>query len=400
MNNKTSQPCVFLTSNQYKPNIGGIENSLYHLGQEYKNLGYQVVIIASDLNPENKELCEFEDEDGVTIYRYKAKQGSGFLGFAKHALNAIRLYKKLLKLYQPQVTICRFHFNLVLLKVVGYKNIVYLVPGVVENETRASLQIQNSVIGLVKSKLSFALHKTMQKLAFSFTDKLFVFSENMRDQIRRINRTKPIYICKPGVSLARFTILKRSEKLIRRESLGIKTAGPVFFCIGRFVKAKGFDTAIKALHSLNDSSAQLWLLGEGPEEAELKKLSHELQVSEQIKFLGRQSCPEKYYQAADFFIMSSTYEPLGQTILEALACGLPIIAAKSSTSIITATSEMLSETKNILLEEYSPTAFSAAMQNYISLSELAYESFQVENRDLAESKFSWLKLAKELATYD
>ena len=114
-------------------------------------------------------------------------------------------------------------------------------------------------------------------------------------------------------------------------------------------------------------------------------------------FLGRQSCPEHYYKAADFFIMSSTYEPLGQTILEALSSGLPIIGAKSSDKVVTATSEILEPSNNILVDEYSASAFARGMTSLMALPETQYTQLQYENRELAEQKFSWRVLAKELA---
>ncbi|MEI8623692.1 glycosyltransferase [Pseudoalteromonas sp. B137] len=197
MSEQPLKPCVLLTSNQYKPNIGGIENSLFHLAQEYKKLGYEVIIVASDLNPENNVLPQYEVEDNIIIHRYEAEQTSGFGRGFKHIFNATKTYRKILKQYNPSLTVCRFHFNLVILKIAGYKNIVYLVLRVVENETKASLRHQNTFIGLIKSKISFFLHKNMQHFAFKNCDKLFVFSENMRTQIRNINKSKPISICKP-----------------------------------------------------------------------------------------------------------------------------------------------------------------------------------------------------------
>lgn len=400
MSEQPLKPCVLLTSNQYKPNIGGIENSLFHLAQEYKKLGYEVIIVASDLNPENNVLPQYEVEDNIIIHRYEAEQTSGFGRGFKHIFNATKTYRKILKQYNPSLTVCRFHFNLVILKIAGYKNIVYLVPGVVENETKASLRHQNTFIGLIKSKISFFLHKNMQHFAFKNCDKLFVFSENMRTQIRNINKSKPISICKPGVSLTRFTTLHPNEKSKLRDSLNLSSQGKVFLCIGRFVKAKGFDTAIKALSKLDNENVQLWLLGEGPEENELRELSAELGLIKQVKFLGRQSLPETYYKAADFFIMSSTYEPLGQTILEALCCGLPIIGSQSSDSVVTATSEILQPSDNMLIMHHTPEAFSHGMMECLNLTESEYLTLQAENRKLAEKRFSWKKLAKELLSND
>ena len=96
--------------------------------------------------------------------------------------------------HSPVLTICRFHFNVLYLKALKYKNIVYLVPGVVANETKASYRANDNKLLKLKGHLSFFLHKTVQRMAFNSADKLFVFSENMQQQIRNINRSKAMSI--------------------------------------------------------------------------------------------------------------------------------------------------------------------------------------------------------------
>lgn len=394
--NNSGQPSVVITSNQYRPNIGGIENSLYHLAQEYRAMGYQVIIVTSDLNPDNSTLPDLEEEQGVRIYRYRSCQGTGAFGFIKHINNAYRVYKKVLSLYSPDFTVCRFHFNLLILKYAGYKNIVYLVPGVVKNETRASYQVETTLTRKIKSGLSFSLHKVMQYFATKFTDQLFVFSENMREQVLTISSLNNIKICKPGVSLERFQICDEKEKANLKLALGLDANRKAFLCIGRFVKAKGFETAIKAFAELRHDSAQLWMLGEGPLEAEFKVLVAELGVEDKVLFLGKQAQPEAYYKAADFFIMSSTYEPLGQTILEALASGLPIVAAHSGPQVVTATSEILTDSDNLLCSEYSTSHFGEQFTECMNMTSDRYLKIQKSNRNLAETRFSWFKLAEDL----
>ena len=50
---KVKTKTVLLASNLYRPNIGGIENSLYHLSLSYQEMGYEVIIFASDISPSN-----------------------------------------------------------------------------------------------------------------------------------------------------------------------------------------------------------------------------------------------------------------------------------------------------------------------------------------------------------
>ncbi|MFT5758751.1 MAG: 1,2-diacylglycerol 3-alpha-glucosyltransferase [Alteromonadaceae bacterium] len=392
----SARPYVLITSNMYKPSIGGIENSLYHLAQEYKKRNYEVIIVTSDINDLGLELPEYEVLDEINIYRYRAHAGRGVFGFSRHVFNAFYLYKKILKNFQPSIVICRYHFNLVLLKLAGCDCISYLIPGVVKNETQASMIQETKFLPKLRAKLSFDFHQWLQKKAIKDAESLFVFSQNMLSQTLDITSRTDIKVTKPGVSLSRFFPLNKSEKSQIRQTLNLPTDRQVMLCIGRHVKAKGFESVIRAVAKANLSNIELWIVGDGPLTSYLEELIVELQCPDQVKLLGRQQCPEKFYQAADAFIMSSVYEPLGQTILEALATGLPIIAAASSATVITASSEIIDSSHNIMTNTHSVESFLQSIIVFSELSEREYQVMSEYNRTQAETRFTWSALAEDL----
>ncbi|MDP5211687.1 glycosyltransferase family 4 protein [Pseudoalteromonas tunicata] len=388
--------CILITSNLYKPNIGGIENSLFHLSEEYVKKGFRVVIAVSDINSDGIQLPLCEEVNGVIILRYKAKEYRGALGFIKHVINAIVLYKKIKREYKPKHSICRYHFNLVLMKLAGINNVTYLIPGVVKNETRISPVETHSKLASYRAKLSFSFHKWLQNLSMTYSDNLVVFSQNMLEQVSELTQRTDIQIGKPGVSLDRFKQLSNAEKKIVRENLNLASEKKVFLCIGRFVQAKGFETAIRAFSKLPFGQAELWLLGEGPLETHFKALITELGCGGTVHILGKKSNPEMYYMAADFFVMSSIYEPLGQTILEALASGLPLISAHSNENIVTATDEIICDEFNLFVKEHSVLGFYSAFEQAIRMSDKHYLDISNFNRIQAETRFSWGKLSSDL----
>ena len=388
---------VLITSNMYRPNIGGIENSLYHLAQEYKALGYKTIIVTSDINSSGLQLPEFEQQEGIDIYRYRACSGRGVRGFSKHMANALTLYRRILREHRPSVVVCRFHLNLLLLRLAGCRRIAYLVPGVVKNETRASYEQDLKGLAKLRYRLSFVFHKWVQKKAVEQADRLFVFSQNMLEQVSELTPRTDIAITKPGVSLSRFYPLTTAKKLEGRQALGLATDKKVFLCIGRLVKAKGFEVAIRAMATSDADNCELWVLGDGPLTEHFQQLIVELGCEDRVRLLGRQLQPEDYYKVADFFVMSSLYEPLGQTILEGLASGLPIIAAPSSASVVTASNEIIDDKQNIFVDEHSVRAFGEGFVRAAKLSGDEYDYISQFNRQQAEIRFSWASLARELA---
>ncbi|RDI96442.1 N-acetyl-alpha-D-glucosaminyl L-malate synthase BshA [Meiothermus sp. QL-1] len=74
--------------------------------------------------------------------------------------------------------------------------------------------------------------------------------------------------------------------------------------------------------------ARLVLLGTGPERAEALSIAHNLGVDDGVTSLATAKNPEEVLGAADLFLLASEYEGFGQSGLEALACGVPVVATR------------------------------------------------------------------------
>jgi 1,2-diacylglycerol 3-alpha-glucosyltransferase len=104
--------------------------------------------------------------------------------------------------------------------------------------------------------------------------------------------------------------------------------------------------------------------------------------------VGRTSGVEDFYQACDVFVMSSTYEPLGQTLFEAAATGMRVVAFDKSTGVNTATHEL--NIDHLLDYAYTLDAVGLALAMKKSLSSLA--SPRSGNDPVAETTNSWEQL--------
>jgi phosphatidyl-myo-inositol dimannoside synthase len=113
-------------------------------------------------------------------------------------------------------------------------------------------------------------------------------------------------------------------------------AGPelIFLCVARLVTRKGVATTLHALSNVLKLgvSAQLWVVGNGPQKPDLQRLATELGIASQTRFLGGvpQAALLEYYQLADVFVLptqsaGADVEGFGLVFLEANASGLPVI---------------------------------------------------------------------------
>lgn len=99
--------------------------------------------------------------------------------------------------------------------------------------------------------------------------------------------------------------------------------------MGRLVYQKGFDLLLKAFAKLKINTFHLTIIGEGEYEEMLRRLTKALKIEDKVTFLGFQQNPFVYLKQADIFILSSRFEGLPNVVLEANACGTPVVAFDS-----------------------------------------------------------------------
>jgi len=114
--------------------------------------------------------------------------------------------------------------------------------------------------------------------------------------------------------------------------------------VGRLIYQKGFDLLLKAFHFAGKKAPNIYLtiVGGGPEEERLKREAADLKISDRVHFTGHRDNPFDYMVKADLCISPSRWEGLPNVVLEALACGTPVLAFDCPGG----TSEILVDKKN------------------------------------------------------
>ena len=172
-----------------------------------------------------------------------------------------------------------------------------------------------------------------------------------------------------GLDLERFQL---SERQMGRVAELRSTAGgrSILLNVGRLVGYKGQRHAIEALRSV--PNAELWLVGCGPLESELRKLAVEVGVADRVRFFVDVSDDDLplYFKACDVFVFPSTTpaEAFGLVQVEAMASGKPVVASNIRSGV---TYVCLDGMNGLVVPPGDSEALGAALNRLLSSPELA-----------------------------
>lgn len=195
---------------------------------------------------------------------------------------------------------------------------------------------------------------------------------------------------KSGIELSRFKRVDNRQKSQIRQRLGIKDKLTVGI-IARLSDVKGQDILLRAFKSVvQKKEVQLLLIGEGPFKGQLLKISNDLKFKDEVVFINNSGNIEEYMSALDIFCMPSRQEGLGLSIMEAQACGLPVVASN-----VGGIPELIEHGQTgVLVEKENESALAEALIDLLDCKEkrdlIAERAYQ-----LAQKKYSKEEMVKQ-----
>ncbi|MGG0726049.1 glycosyltransferase family 4 protein [Bacillus mycoides] len=178
--------------------------------------------------------------------------------------------------------------------------------------------------------MNWLLYYPIERILASHTDCLITI--NQEDYDLAVKHRFPVKDIKlvhgVGIDVQRFTPVTEIEKRELKLQYGYKSQDFLMFYAAEFNKNKNQSFLIHVLAQLKNEMphAKLLLAGEGPLMEECKKIATQLGVTNMVHFLGYRNDIASLLQMCDLAVASSYREGLPVNIMEAMACGLPVVA--------------------------------------------------------------------------
>lgn len=144
---------------------------------------------------------------------------------------------------------------------------------------------------------------------------------------QRLSSIRPsIHAIPNGVDLARFPPTPQHEKVELRVRLGLDPARAIYLFVGALIPLKQPQHLLNAfLRAPLEKTATLLFLGDGPLRSTIEATT---KATDRVRVVGEVDNVVDYYRCADYLISASTSEGLPNVVMEALACGLPVVLSE------------------------------------------------------------------------
>jgi glycosyltransferase involved in cell wall biosynthesis len=308
---------IMIVTDQYPPMVGGVPSVTHNLAVDMTGRGHDVLVIAPSADT-NSSFCH---EDTVAVYRFASFEWPWYAG-QRIAFLPLLAMRELIKHIRPDVI--HVHSPIVLGPIALLLARSFHIPLIATNHF-----MPGNMNWTLASNRRF--YESVYAYLSWFYNRCTFITAPSRTAVRVLREhglTTPAKAISNGIDLHTFKPGKRDSAI--RRKLNIPEHCPLILYVGRLSEEKRLDVLLEAVTQMR-SSAHVALAGTGPLEAELRTQAAELHIEADVSFLGFVSDDDllTLRQNADVFAIPSEAELQSLATMEAMACGLPIIAANA-----------------------------------------------------------------------
>ena len=366
---------IALASDWFFPSIGGIEYHIHDLALNLVDMGHDVHVIT--------RFGDFPDKTlPYTVHRFKGRITVDSL----HVSMGLDLLKRVNELYKKEHFDITHGHSIYSPIAVGVSNLssgIRGVPSIITNHSFLGKSILNPTY-------IFLLRASLRKV-----NGFIAVSNAVQKDLEKILgprlRNKPIHVVPNGIDTNFWKPVEDKEEWKSRIGLD----GVVITTTSRLTKRKRIDLIPKLAKILTReyrmTDIKFVIIGDGPERRKIEELIKSYHVQDKVLMVGKQPREKvrEYLWASDIYLSPTIYEAFGIAALEALSCGVPVIANNHggiSEIVKHGFTGLISQDDKELLENI------VYLLNNVEL----IEEMGKNARKIVKEKFTWEKITKEI----
>ena len=369
---------ILIINYEYPPIGAGASNASMFLSKTFIRKGHKVVVITSAY----RNFQGYKFENGIHVYRLRT------LRHAPDRSNMLEMLSFLVAglLFSPKIVKSYMIDNIITFFTLPCGPIAYLLKKKLKIPYIVSLR-GGDVPGF-EPKLN-TIHRVLKgvrRMVLRSSAKIVANASGLANLSRKTDPF-PVLVIHNGVDCDFFHPISRPERSINKIFK--------FLFVGRFQPQKNLFfllSRLAELHSQKNSPFMLHFVGDGPLRFDLQDHAEKLGLQDKIVWHGwvNKERLRSIYQKADCFLNPSLYEGMPNAVLEAMACGLPVIA-----SDISGNNDLVQHGKTGFLFDFNrPDKCLIVHKKLLDDSRLA-KSMGKNGREWVSCNFSWDKVVKK-----
>ena len=267
------------------------------------------------------EVARTESQDGVQVLHPRFLSFPGFLKCLDGLLMFLSTLPTLIRLRRA------FPFRVIDAHFAYPEGLAAALAGLV-----LRVPVTITVRGTLPLLLRFRLRRPQLRLALRRASRVIAVSGALKAEVVALGiPAEKVRVIENGIDPVLFQPVDRTEA---RRALGLPKYGPLLVSVGTLSERKGFHLVVEAVARLGVRwpTLRFAIVGgdgaEGAMETGLRQLAARLKIADRVVFAGPRK-PEElaaWYGAADLFVLATAHEGCPNVVLEALACGTPVVA--------------------------------------------------------------------------
>ncbi|MCW3995577.1 MAG: glycosyltransferase family 4 protein [Candidatus Bathyarchaeota archaeon] len=369
-----AQRRICIVTHTFLPHVGGIEKVVYEQSKRLSCRSYAPLVVTNRIDTPKSYVV-----DGIPVQCYESLNTGFRLGipYSIPMPTSLQTFMKAAKCSD----IIHAHGHPYLTSLVAAKLAKWYGKPFVLTQHNTFIEYDN-FFDSVERLNDLAVGKQTLKDA----DKIIAVSNATKNYVLSLGaQPKKVVVLHNGVDLAKFKPMA-SKRLEMRRKLGIPVDAFVVVTVRRLVYKNGVDTLIDCANIAVKKNRKIVFVsvGKGPDMSNVQMRIEQLGIADNFKLAGFVSDEDlpSYYNVADLFVLpSKSGEGLPLVALEAMACGLPVVATN-----VGGVNEILMDDYGKLVPPNQPKLLAEAVLDFAGVD---FTSRSKELRALVEEKFSW-----------